>query len=502
MKSYIKFITNNKHIFLPLLSGLLVGIARTPLGLGLISFFALVPLLTFFDQQYDSKKNLIAAFFYSFSYISVALHWIVLVTLPGFLGLYLLFTGYYFILFTVISFFFKAQHRLRYIAFAAVWIIFDYIQNYGEFRFPWFDIGYSLADYNLLLQVADIGGVALISLLIVSINICINNLKVNLKRNLFYILLILVVWITYGLYRPGSLDIKEPGKKIAIIQASIPQDMKWEQSFLDSTISIYSDLSLEAKEAGASLILWPESAWPLYLARQYKYKLIMKALVSDLDIPIVTGFPNYEFAGDDHPEKYKFYNSASIFYPDGRMGDLYYKNYLVPFGERMPFLKYLPFLWNVHLGQANFEYGNDNVFYDYEGLRFSPQICFEIAFSKQTALMVHNDTDIILNLTNDAWFKHSIGTYQHAVISRFRAIETRRQIVRSANTGISLIVDPTGEYSGYTELFNRTILLGDIKVTKSQTFYTRFFNWLPKLMLLILLLLIIMGFRNRKESRL
>lgn len=481
-----------KYIYLPFLSGLLVAIGRLPLRLGLVSFFALIPLIMLFQENLKFKHLFAAGFFYSFSYTSVALHWIALVTVPGYIGIYFLFTLYFGILFSLIYFVSKRIPKFRMISFTFFWISFDYLQNFGEFRFPWFDIGYSLADFNLLIQPVEIGGIYILSLIIILINFLIIG-SFKHKRNFIFIFILIVIWISYGYLRINNLKTEISEKKIGIIQASIPQEMKWQRAYLDTTINFYTDLSLSAKDQGASIILWPESAWPVYLTKQMKYKYMMKDLVNDLGIPVVAGYPDYIYPEKPHPEKYKFYNSASFFYPDGTIGNPYYKNYLVPFGERMPFLSIFPALWNVHLGQANFEYGNKLEFYDYEGLRFSPQICFEIAFSIQTTKMVRNGTDIILNLTNDAWFKRSIGTYQHAMLSRFRAVETRRQIIRAANTGYSMIVSPSGEIIQKTDLFERTMFVDNLEICKIVTINSRYFNWLPKFLLFLSLILMIMA---------
>jgi apolipoprotein N-acyltransferase len=139
----------------------------------------------------------------------------------------------------------------------------------------------------------------------------------------------------------------------------------------------------------------------------------------------------------------------------------------------MPLMDTFPFLWNLHLGQANFEYGDSLQFYQCGPYRYSPQICFEVAFPSHTQRMAARGIDFVLNLTNDAWFHRSVGTYQHAMMAKIRAVEIRRQIYRAANTGISLIVDPVGRIQKKTALFERTTLMHPVILCPINSFFTK-----------------------------
>jgi apolipoprotein N-acyltransferase len=160
--------------------------------------------------------------------------------------------------------------------------------------------------------------------------------------------------------------------------------------------------------------------------------------------------------------KTRSYNTASLYQPTNFDNVLYFKNILVPVGERMLWLHLFPFLWKVNLGQANWEFGTELAWYESGGYRFSPSICYELAFPGIFHRMaIPRDTlgrgfaksDYLVNITNDAWFGTSYGPWLHAVMARFRAVENRIQIYRSANTGISLLVDPKGRVLQQTGLF-------------------------------------------------
>ncbi len=478
MIKIISTASKNK-LFLPVLASLLLALSRLPLHLGFLVFWGLIPLFSFFNENRKAKEIILSAFVFSSIYTLVALHWISLATFPGFLALFLLFGFYFSILFLLLNLIWNSLPKLKYITFICFWLSFEFLQNFGEFRFPWFNIGYSLSDYLPLIQPAEIGGIYLLSFLIIIVNILIFELKNNFKRNLTLLSALIIFWTGFGFVRLNTIKLHKTGTSISMVQVSIPQEMKWEKNYLDTTFQLYREYSLKAVEEHPSLIIWPESATPLYLLRHSKYKGIVKELAKKNNVDIFTGFPHYRFAGDSHPNRYKFYNSATLFDRTGKIHKPYHKNILVPFGERMPFLKIFPFLWKVKFGQANWEYGEEQKYYDVDGYSFSPLICFEIVFEKLTTKMAQHNVDFIVNITNDAWFKKSAGTYQHAVMTKFRAIEIRRQIYRAANTGYSLVISPTGEYLQESKLFEKTTLNEELLIYPQKSFFTKYLFWFP-----------------------
>lgn len=464
------------YFYLPALSALLIALSRLPLQLGFLVFFSFIPLFSLLAKPASKKQLLLAGFSFSAVYALVSLHWLTLVTPGGYAGIFPLFTIYFFLLFLLVN---RCSKKLNiYLTFPIFWLSFEYLQTLGEFRFPWFNAGYSLVDYNILLQPAEIGGVYFVSLIILVMNIVIHNILKGNRRSYFTLLAIILVWIGYGLVRLSSLEIEDTGKKVALVQISVPQDKKWERSYRDTTLDNYRKFTFEASKE-ADLVIWPESAMPDYvLAPNRSYiRHFIKRLNVEAGVDIFTGFPYY-IADASHPEKYRFYNCCTLFPQEGEIPEPYFKNILVPFGERMPFLHIFPFLWSVQLGQANFEYGDELSFYEFEGLIFSPQICFEIVFPEHTRRMAAK-SDFIVNLTNDAWFKRSAGTYQHSMLTRVRAIETRTQIFRAANTGYTMIVSPSGKIEKRSKLFEQTVITSSIKICKNKSLFTKYLFWFP-----------------------
>ncbi len=498
MKNFNFF--RNTFFYKPAIAALFLALSRLPLKTGFLCFFAFLPLFSWFNEKVQYKKNIYGSLVFSTVYTAVSLHWISLVTFPGFIGLFILFGIYFSILFWLISRIWISLPKLKFLTFIGFWISFEYLQNFGEFRFPWFNIGYSLTDYLRLIQLADIGGIYLLSILVIIVNIFIFNLRNNFFRNVVILFLIFLIWFSYGTNRLKKIELEETNINVAIVQVSILQEKKWQETYLDTTASLYEKNTQIAAESGSDLVIWPEGAMPIYLLMNTKYRNFVRRLAIKTQVDIFTGFPHYERAPATYKNTLLHFNSCTKFDKNGRIFPVYKKNVLVPFGERIPFLKIFPFLWNVHLGQANWEYGMKQEFYEIGKYSYSPLICFEIAFPELTTKMAQQDVDFIVNITNDAWFKRSAGTYQHAMMTKIRAVETRKQIYRAANTGYSLIVSPLGEITNKTELFERVVINDNLLICKSNSIFTKKLYWFP-LVLVILSGLILLRYLIGKSLR-
>jgi len=339
----------------------------------------------------------------------------------------------------------------------------------------------------------------LLSFLILIINILLFGLINNFKRNLTVLITIFLVWSGWGIYRYKTINIEKTDTKISIVQVSIPQGKKWETSYLDSTLSLYKKYTLEAAKQKPTLIIWPEAAIPGYVIRQNKLNEFVSNLAKEIQTDIFFGFPHYEIAPKDYPENYMFYNSATKVTLEGKFKVLYRKNVLVPFGERIPFLNILPVLWKLDFGQANWEYGKEQTIYYTEEYSFSPLICFEIAFDFLSRKIAKKNAKFIVNITNDAWFYHSAGTYQHLMMAKFRAIETRKQIYRAANTGYSAIISPRGEILKQTKLFTKEIISAKLNICRSNSFFTKYLFWFPLVFVGGAVLLLLLSILKGKE---
>jgi apolipoprotein N-acyltransferase len=292
------------------------------------------------------------------------------------------------------------------------------------------------------------------------------------------------------------------------MQPSIPQEDKWETEHFDVLYQRYCDLTEQAAADSVHLLIWPEAAMPAYVLRDNKFRSLVQDLCNNYNLDLFTGFPDVLPAPAGYPGEAYYYNAATLFKPFERYAEPYYKMILVPVGERIPGLKYLPFLWKLQFGQANWEYGTACRYFQSGKMIFSPQICFEIAFPELNRRMafrnlgeskrgVPEKIDFLVNITNDAWFGRSVGPWVHGMMTKFRAIENRIQIYRCANTGISMAVDPLGRIITRTKLFElRNVQAPLFQTARIPLYY--YLYWWPRLAVLLAFILIFIALIVRK----
>jgi len=485
-----------KHALLVLAAVLMLSISRLPAYLGFTVFFAWIPLLYVLEEQrFRYRHLLLMGLIYSTVFSLLVLNWIALVTPPGLAGIII----YHGLGFSLILY---AMHRVmrafprwRYANFAILAAVWEYAQNFGETRFAWLNSGYSLADYNILIQAADLGGMILLAVLILAVNIMLYKALRGQRKYLGGAALLLAVWLGYGLWCQHSIRLDKADAGIHVMQPSIPQDQKWDEKMYAFILRRYEALTRAAAADSASLLIYPEAAMPVYLLRDASAQIDFTRLRQAGGMDIFTGFPDYTPAPAEHPEPSYYYNAATLFSTDGRQHPIYYKNILVPVGERMLWLKYFPILWKLKFGQANWEFGTQLCHYRSGQYTFSPSICYELAFAdinhrmaipgkEQGSLKPKND--YLVNITNDAWFGTSYGPWLHAVMTRFRAVENRIQIYRSANTGISLIVDPLGREIARAGLFEAKNITAPLYTTPMIPLARRIHRW-PLLLVVLAL---------------
>lgn len=492
-------------LLLAVFSALLLSLSRLPLHLGWLVFVAWIPLLVSLERK--DFKPVKAALSFSIIQIGIVFYWIAEVTPGGLVGIVILYFLYYLLSFYFVKRIWDALPKYRYLGFVAILLSFEYLQNYGEMRFPWFNQAYSLADYSILIQAADIGGVILLSFLIMVINVLVYRSIKGKLRSLIGIAIVAVVWLGYGLFCYKSIELTRHDAGISVMQPAIPQDVKWDQEFYNFIMKRYDEMCMQAAKDSTHLFIFPEAAIPDYLMYEPGSMQAVQSFASKYNMDIFTGFPHYTAAPPEHVNPVYYYNAASLFKPDGSIAPLYYKNILVPVGERMLWLDKLPFLWKLQFGQANWEFGTELCWMKSGDYSFSPSICYEIAFAdihrdmaipKDPQSGRYKKTDYLVNITNDAWFGTSYGPWLHAVMTRFRAIENRIQIYRSANTGISMIVDPMGRVISKAGLMKQGIISAPLSVSAKIPLYRRI-AWYPVAIVVLAIGLSVVSLLIRKR---
>ena len=227
----------------------------------------------------------------------------------------------------------------------------------------------------------------------------------------------------------------------------------------------YLQLSQQAVQNGAQFLLWPESSTPFYFEDDISGGLV-RGLVRTLGVPLLLG--SDEMEPGDPPRNF---NSAFMLDPAGATAAVYRKIHLVPFGEYVPFQRLLFFVGPLVEAVSAFSPGTRVTMLPVEGHMVSTAICYEVTYPSLQREAVRQGSEMLTTITNDAWYGNSSAAYQHFEMAMMRAIEQGRYLVRSANTGISGIVDPYGRVLVRTNLFETVAVVGEARFVQAKTVY-------------------------------
>ncbi len=217
---------------------------------------------------------------------------------------------------------------------------------------------------------------------------------------------------------------------------------------------------------------------------------------------LLTGAPWYEVEQDQKQRLIRYYNSALLMGPDGIVSGLYFKSHLVPYGEYVPLSNYLFFLSPLVEAVGSFTPGRIEDPLVAGDIRAGVLICFESIFAGISRSWVNNGANVLINLTNDAWYGKSSAPYQSWAMTVYRAVETRRSVVRSANTGISGLIDPLGRVQSESEIFSRWSKTVDVPLMEGRTLFVQWgYLFAPICLALALFIGLAAMMRSRRPGR-
>jgi apolipoprotein N-acyltransferase len=493
--SYLKQL-DYRNIFLAFFSGIMLTAAFPRTGLDFFAWFALVPLLL-------AINNTNAVFFTGcltgFVHQMTLVYWLVTamhvygnlpmitsVPLLILLCIYLsVFTGLFCVLAKKLC---QKPWHLIYAPF--LWVALEYVRSLTQFAFPWELLGYSQYLKLPLIQIADVTGVYGISWLIILFNVAIvcfllyttrqswNHFNVSITLVYAFlgcVIFFFVVFLTYGLFKMYHINqiIQTSQKQInvGVVQGNIDQSVKWDEKFRTQTIQKHTIASLSEIHQNADLIVWPETAVPIYIQQKTALSKKLKNFIDNQSASFLIGGLRYDLS---EIGQWKFYNSAFLLEPKKEKRQTYDKSHLVPYGEYIPFQTVFPFLKKFVQGVGDFSEGSAIEPLTWKQWSIGPQICYEILFPNISRKLVQSGADILVNITNDAWYGHSCAPYQHFSMTVFRAIENKRSLARSANTGISGLINPYGKIISESEIFTEANLNAPLPVLDVMTVYCQF----------------------------
>ena len=512
------------EIFLAVLSGILMTAAFPNIGFSWAAWFAMVPLLVAMRHQpwgNSFRLGFIAGLAHYFTlmywlfhtmrtygylpwYLSVA----ILVLMVSYVSLYL---GAFTVLIQQIA---RTPGHLVW-QVPVFWVSLEFLRSKLFSGLPWELMGYSQHDTLHLIQIADVFGIYGVSFVIALGNAVAfigyllirdkdwGNIKVT--KRLFavslacFACLFLSTWV-YGDKRLKFFDdliSRSPNVQIAVVQGNIDQTVKWDPKFQEKTIDDYIKLSESVLSDDLELIVWPETATPFYLLRDAKSsERVLKGMLNT-GKDFLIGSPSYVNRGN----RIDYFNSAYLIQAEGSIAGKYDKVHLVPFGEYVPLKKWLPFIGKLVEQVGDFKPGKRGSTIPWRDLKIGMQICYEIIFPNLSRRMVQNGADLLVNITNDAWFGRTGAPYQHFSMAAIRAVENRRALVRAANTGISGFVDPAGRVLATTPLFEEKALKQKIPVLKTKTIYSRYGDFFAITCFVAALVGLIQQYRSKLRFR-
>jgi apolipoprotein N-acyltransferase len=404
--------------------------------------------------------------------------------------------------------------RLLWLA-PVLWTGLEYLRGQLFTGFPWMLSGYSQVGILPLLQISDIFGIYGVSALLVAMNaaLFIGALQLTGQRwqaegvgrrlaagAAGAAAALVAASAGYGLWRMAQIDRLSAGAEsvqLAAVQGSIDQGVKWDPAFRDRTIDTYLRLSSQAASEARDLIVWPETAAPFYLLREREPTRRLLAGVRLIGRDAIVGSPAMETGA---AAESLYYNSAYLATADGRLRR-YDKAHLVPFGEYVPLKRFFPFVGKIVPQVGDFEPGRIGVVMPWRGGALGVQICYEIIFPELARAQVNHGADLLINITNDAWYGRSSAPYQHFAMSVVRAVENRRSLLRSANTGISGVIDPVGRVLAATELFTEAVVGARVPRLTHHSVYTRYGDLFAHGCLLAAAGGLLLGARRRRGRR-
>ncbi|MCX5710521.1 MAG: apolipoprotein N-acyltransferase [Candidatus Omnitrophica bacterium] len=417
-----------RNILLILLSAVFLVIPYCRQGFWVTAWFGFVPLF-FVLQKSSHKQSFFVAYLAGIIFWAGTIYWLVHITLPG----------------TIVL----IDYCL--LSIPSSWVFLEYARSHIMTGFPWALLGYSQYKNLPVIQIADIFGAWGVSFLVVMVNILVfkvigvRSLVLGKKNHLALPVLVMILALGYGYYKlyltSDTLHLKPI--KISIIQGNIPQSLKWKPGSEDFIFNRYLELTAESVKDNPDLVIWPEASLPVVLEEDPSYYNYLTKQVKERGIPLL-------FGAVTQREGF-YYNSALLLDKQGRLSGRYDKVHLVPFGEYIPLRKVFPFLQTV-VPIGDIAAGKEHTIFEVTNSlshqlanKLGVLICFEDLFPELSHAYAKKGADILVNITNDAWYKYTSAPFQHLQASVFRAVENRLPLARSANTGVSCFILPNGK---------------------------------------------------------
>ncbi|NIM00607.1 MAG: apolipoprotein N-acyltransferase [Acidobacteria bacterium] len=478
---------------LPLIAGLMLG-ASFYVPWIVFNLLALVPLLVWLERHEERSRWFrlrgavlagLACHLISTSFVLALsrFSWLAYLLYPAFAMVLALKVG----LIATVASWLRRRTGLPWVwILPVVWVSADWLLTFGDLRMPGDHLYHTMTAYPFLIQFADVTGPYGITAAVVAVNVLLHHIMIDWPRprarasTLLLVLLgaTLLVYDTIAWRKERPV---ESSLRVGVIQPDVRMLVKWNDDANDEQWEKLARLSREAVGRGAELLVWPETAvpWPMFhwLERPETRALQpVQDLARELGVPILAGL---EYVRVRTVDDWDLFNAAMVVTADGALAEPWTaKAYLVPFTEKLPFAELFGGLLDDREGEwrfvtGGFEEAEPGQPLPIAGTEVGALVCYEQLFADLFRAQQAAGAGWLAVITNDAWFARTPFQRYQADAVRLRAIETRRDIVRAANTGISGFVDARGNLFDATRLYEEAVIVRDVSVREGRTIYGR-----------------------------
>jgi apolipoprotein N-acyltransferase len=364
---------------------------------------------------------------------------------------------------------------------AVYWVALEF---WFPLLFPWY-LANSQVSFSMFIQSADLVGPYGASFVLMWFNAAAyriiypgNEARRSHLPALAYCFMVAIVSLVYGYQRLATVTEEMAAARklpVAAVQGNIDIDLKWNPALVKQNLEKHKNLTSQLE--AVPLVIWPESAVEVWLPDQLQY--LPEDLMPQLKSPqshLIFGAKS--FRGRPGTADFQAFNTAFFTDATGRVLGRYHKQVLLAFGEYLPFAKVLALLPAMPFADG-FTAGSGPVAFEMPGgIRIGALICYEDLMPELSRNFVKETrANLLVNLTNDAWYGKSVGPWQHARLAQSRAIETRRSLLRVTNTGVTSLVNAKGELVQSLPMFVPDVLKAEVDILTGETYYVRYGDW-------------------------